>query len=337
LHGALVLQGETDNVTAKESILLKLDSAGIRCIDSITVLPSVPFSQKPFAIVNLSAANLRKSPNHSSELVTQVLMGMPLKMLKQEGGWILVKCPDRYTGWVDDEAIVPITADSFETYRNAGKIIFVDLAGTAWREIGPRKEALTDLVAGNILILNEKSGGNCRVTLPDGRTGWVSDESVMDYQDFIHTAVPDGHRLIVTAKSMMGIPYVWGGTSVKGMDCSGFTKTVYFLNGLTLPRDADQQAAAGIMVDERREFGKLLPGDLLFFGRRNKDDSSITHVGIWIGDMRYIHASGRVRINSMDSAQSDFDRFNYNRYIQSNRLQGNVAQSDFLDPDLTLK
>jgi SH3-like domain-containing protein len=338
MEGRVVIIGETDLAMAKNAIIQKLDSSVIKYIDSIELLPSATVSALPFALVNLSAANLRKSPGHSSELVTQALMGYPVKILKRERNWYLVRCPDKYIGWVEEDEITPISGDSLETYRKADKIIFTGLFGSVINKNSNASEPVADLVAGNILILIRDTGGFYEVRLPDGRMGFMDKNSTMKFELFIREKKPEAGSLVETARSMLGIPYLWGGTCVKGMDCSGFTKTIYSMNGLDLPRDADQQAAVGETVDDSRRFDRLEPGDLLFFGRREPGDTEpdITHVGMWIGHMRYIHASGRVRINSMDSASADFSRYNYNRYIKSKRVAGKVTRSDILDPELIL-
>ncbi|UWX54951.1 C40 family peptidase [Maribacter litopenaei] len=156
----------------------------------------------------------------------------------------------------------------------------------------------------------------------DGREGFVKKEEASLYDTWIDGLNPSQESLVTTSKTLIGVPYLWGGTSTKGMDCSGFTKTIYFLNGVIIPRDASQQVHTGMSVDTTKNFDQLQKGDLLFFGRKATDSTAekVVHVGMWIGNNEFIHASDRVRISSMEEGAENFDEYNLNRYLRSKRV-----------------
>jgi cell wall-associated NlpC family hydrolase len=151
---------------------------------------------------------------------------------------------------------------------------------------------------------------------------FIDKREAEDYIQWLEHLNPTTAALVSTSKRLMGVPYLWGGTSTKGVDCSGFTKTIYFLNGMVIPRDASQQVHTGKSIDSTKNFDNLVEGDLLFFGRKATDSTSekVVHVGMWIGNNEFIHASEMVRISSMDSNAANFDEWNLNRYLRTKRI-----------------
>ena len=323
-EGKFVLRGETTNPKALARLKQKLDSANIEYIDSIQVYPAQDLEGKTNALVRISVANIRSNPQHSAELATQATLGTPLKVLKKEGEWYLVQTPDKYLSWVDHGGVTLLSNEELEEWKASEKLIFTAAFGEVYEAASKNEGIVSDAVAGNIFELRGVKNGFFEVEFPDDRTGFIETSKAEKYEDWLENLETSEESIVQTSKRFMGLPYLWGGTSAKGVDCSGYTKTVFFMNGMIIPRDASQQVHAGELVDEAKEFEKLQPGDLLFFGTPATDSTKekVVHVGIWIGDNQFIHSSGRVHVSSMDAAASNFDEFNYNRYLRTKRLLG---------------
>jgi len=262
------------------------------------------------ALVNNSVIHLRREPSSTKELVTQALLGTPVRILKTEGGKSLIQVPDGYIGWVNTAEMHLLDQEGLTAYREAEKLVYNAQYGLSYSE--PNKESMpvTDLVIGNILCKVSEESGFTQVKYPDGRQGWVkSSELVPAEEVFYKTTLKE--NLVQTALKFHGIPYLWGGTSSKNIDCSGLVCNVYFMNGIQLPRDADMQALIGKELTTEFVADGLEPGDLLFFGRKASEgkEENVTHVAMYIGNGEYIHSAGyreRVSINSMDSTMESF-------------------------------
>ncbi len=317
-----VLTGETNMPAAKAALLSKLTAAGISFQDSIQVLPLADLKDKTNAVVTLSVANLRSEPKHPAELATQATMGTPLKVWKQKSGWYLVQTPDHYLAWVDGSGIKLMDNTAFAAWQKGEKLLYTLPYGFAYAAPDKGGATVSDLVYGDVMVLKNQTKEFYEVGFPDGRTAFVSLPEAEKYAKWAATRQPTEQNLVETSKKLMGLPYLWGGTSFKGVDCSGFTKTVYFMNGLVLPRDASQQVHVGEPIDTQNGFQNMRPGDLLFFGSKAKDGrpERVVHVGMWIGNNEFIHSAGRVRISSMDPASPNFDEPELKRFLRAKRV-----------------
>ncbi|WP_144607122.1 C40 family peptidase [Algoriphagus algorifonticola] len=315
------LRGETDQIEALEQILETWESAGIEIKDEVTRLPSTELGDKTRALVTISVANIRSQPKHSAELATQALLGTPVRVLKKDDSWYLVQTPDGYLSWVDQAGIQLMSEDELANWFIQSKVVFTPLSGHIWQDQS-QSMMVSDLVAGNILAVKEVQSKWLEVQLPDGRNGWVQASEVMPWEQWIASRETSPKNLVSTAKSMMGIPYLWGGTSIKGVDCSGFTKTIFYLNGKVIPRDASQQVNEGLEVDTDKNWDNLEVGDLLFFGEKATEEKKerVVHVGMWIGNNEFIHSRGRVRISSFDPNSPNYDEYELNRYLRTKRI-----------------
>jgi len=321
INDSIVIAGETNIPEARTGLMGELKDIYPNLVDSIRILPGMDLGEDYRAVVNLSVANIRSEAGHSAELSTQATLGTPLNVLKKKGGWFLVQTPDQYLGWLDFGGLELMNEQLFQKWKQSEKVVYTETYGFALDSTGKH---LSDLVAGNIMKKNSQNDTAYQVSFPDGRTGYVSLKEALPYQEWIAQLQLSQETLVATSRKMMGLPYLWGGTSYKGVDCSGFTKTVYFLNGLILPRDASQQVRTGKLVDDQKQWENLQPGDLLFFGRSATDSTRerVVHVGMWIGDNQYIHSSGRVMINSMDPNAANYDEYNDDRYLRTKRILG---------------
>jgi len=317
-----ILKGETNLPEAVKALKTRLAIDSIAFVDSIQVLPADYLGKKTKAIINISVANLRSNPSHSSELATQSTLGTIVKVYKQEDDWYYVQTPDKYLAWVDAGGIELADAQKAENWDGDEKIIYTQTYGHAYSSPDENTSIISDLTAGNRLTILKYADKNYIVRFPDGRNAYIRKNEAEPYDSWLKNLNPTNETLVSTGKALMGVPYLWGGTSTKGVDCSGFTKTIYFLNGMVIPRDASQQVHTGITVDSTGNFEKLQDGDLLFFGSKATDSTKekVVHVGMWIGNNEFIHASGRVLISSMDKASKNYDEYNRNRYLRTKRI-----------------
>lgn len=316
------LKGQTNLPDALDELTKKMDSAGISYTNSVQLLPEASLEGKTYGVVTISVANIRSAPKHSAELATQATMGTPLNVLKKDGSWYLVQTPDQYISWVDAAGIEVMDKKAFDQWENSPKVVFTGLLGYVY-ESEDKSMMVSDLTAGNLLRQVAEDQNHYQVALPDGRQGFLDKNLAMPFDEWITSRSLSDQNLISTAKNMMGVPYLWGGTSIKGVDYSGFTKTVYFLNGQVIPRDASQQVHEGELVDTEKNWDKLEVGDLLFFGRKATGDrpERIVHVGMWIGNDSFIHSRGRVRISSFDPDSPNYDEYELGRYLRTKRIR----------------
>ena len=317
-----ILKGETNLPEAVKALKTRLATDSIAFVDSIQVLPADYLGKKTKAIINISVANLRSNPSHSSELATQSTLGTIVKVYKKKDDWYYVQTPDKYLAWVDAGGIEMADELKAENWDGDEKIIYTQTYGHAYSGPDENTSIVSDLTAGNMLTIVKYTDKNYIVRFPDGRNAYVRKNEAQPYDFWLKNLNPTNENLISTGKTLMGVPYLWGGTSTKGVDCSGFTKTIYFLNGMVIPRDASQQVHTGKFIDSTKNFQNLVEGDLLFFGRKATDTTAekVVHVGMWIGDNEFIHASGRVKISSMDKASKNYDEYNLNRYLRTKRI-----------------
>ena len=326
-NGQLRLTGYTtvpDVVRALDSLA---EAAGPGSSNDVRLLPERALTH-PFGLIRTSVANIRTEPGHSQELTSQALLGTPIELLDETDGWYLIRTPDRYLAWLEEGAFVGMDRSGLESWFSAQLSTCVPAQSVVLDRPGGR--VVSELVAGCLVKLTgTRSGELVEVRLPDDRRGYVRGAELRPYQTL---AQPERVRIdavLQTAFAQVGRPYLWGGTSPKAMDCSGFTKTAYYLNGYVIPRDASQQVHAGVDVPLDDGLTQLQRGDLLFFGSYRDDGSErVTHVGFYLGKGRFLHAGADndyITENSLLEKDPDFAPHRKGSLLRARRLREGAA------------
>lgn len=287
--------------------------------------------EKRMAVVEFSTAYLRLKPDYESPLETQELMGTVVEITAEEGYWREVITPQPYKAWCTDQGLVEMTEEELKAYQEAPKVIYQELYGHIHTKPSAKSPTICDLVGGDVLRMADPSrklkGKWTKVMLPSGKTGYVPSKELKHHNGFVSIAMGEGsaesispevtEAIIAQAERLLGVPYLWGGMSAKGVDCSGLVRIAHIMNGILLPRNASQQIKCGDRVDLK----DLQRGDLVFFGTPATDEKPIriTHVGIYLGNNRIIHSSHRVRVNSLIPEDSDYYE-NAHRLVAAIRL-----------------
>jgi len=321
---ALVLKGEVEDAAAKDAALKAARDAGhANVVDRIVVLPDASVGPRGLGVVTVSVGHMRAQPRHAAELVNEVLMGAPVTLLKKQSGWYYVKAgTEKYLGWMEPDHVALMTPDELKAWNTAPKVIATTYFALVQETASHVAQPVTDVTIGDVLKSNGVRSGWVDVELPDGRKGTIEQLFVQDLGAWktSRRATPDD--IEKTAKMFFGVSYLWGGTSAHGFDCSGFVKTVFFLNGIDLPRDADQQGEQGQEVSIDRDFADLRKGDVVFFGPRPTGDRTqhISHVGIYVGNKEFIHCAGRVKRNSFDPKSPLYSENLLKRLVRARRM-----------------
>lgn len=305
------LKGKIDDAELYQKVKDLLVNSDL--VEGLELLPSKELTDT-LAYINVSVGNIRSKAAESAELSTQALLGTPLRVLEKAGSWFRVQTPDAYIGYIENSAIA--FDDSFDA--QADKVIYIGDLGFSYQNASLNGLKVSDLTFGNLFKKLEEGAMSTKVQYPDGRVAYISSEELKPIADFVNDAKPK--EVTASSHEFMGIPYLWGGTSLKGVDCSGFTRTSYMMNGIYLPRDASQQALVGDSIDTSSGFDNLEEGDLLFFGRQTDKGNKVTHVAIYLGNLKFIHSSGMVRYGSFDPESEFYDSYNLNRFLLAKRI-----------------
>ncbi len=317
-----VLRGDVDNAAAKQAAASAAALTGFNVIDQIVVLPGKNLEDRLWGIATLSVVNVREKPGNPAEMGTQILTGEVFKVWKKQTNWFLVQTADHYVGWAEGGGFVNCTRAEADRWNAAPHLIVTAYEERILEQPDAGAPPVSDVVMGGRVKRLGESGDWFKVELADGRAGFLAKKSAMDYAEWQATRRPTPENIERTARSFLGRPYSWGCNSIRGMDCSGLTKLVFFLNGIQLARDASEQCHQGVEVPLQGNLENLKKGDLLFFGHRATRDKPewINHTGIYLEDKQFIQASELVRISSLDSASSLRDERRIKTLLHARRI-----------------
>lgn len=261
----------------------------------ITIILPIIFSfsllsQEKQGVVLKSVENMHRNPDEMSEVVSQAIIGTNIKILKSEKidgkDWFYIETPDTYKGWIMAQSI-RVYKEGEKPYASEGKVFEVEsmIAYIYKVEDVTKHKPLTFATISAVLEVGNCGERWCDVTLPSGEKGWVQrgDGFIRDAKERRKLTVDE---MISQAMRFLGVPYLWGGKTPLGLDCSGFVQLVFKLAGVELLRDAYMQFDQEGL--EKVEKGKERKGDLVFFGR---EGGKISHVGIMINEKEFINAT----------------------------------------------
>ena len=302
-HGAVVLLGHTTEDAAVNTLASRIKALpGVRSVaDDVVRLPRGLPEVQQHAVIRSAVAPVYQEPRIPSPQITQIVLGSRVELLSRDGVWCRTRGEDGYIGWI-----------------HAG---YLEVGSAEWARAWERAENGEPVVSLGAELVDESGRAIARLpwgaravrfshkmyALPDGRRGMLGSGELVPVDRLFDWFPPRGDSVTRTARRWLGAPYLWGGVTFGGVDCSGLTQAVLWMHGIALPRDSDLQARVGTLVEPGTRFEHLRSGDLLFF---SEESQRITHVAIGLGESAIIHSSltnGGVALNDV-VGDTDFER-----------------------------
>ncbi len=289
--------------------------AGLFLIFTATILaPDVPFAQdikdesfagKPiYTRVNINVADVRAEPKRRSERVSQVLFNELVEIIEDQERYYRIRQKDGYTGWVRKQFL-----SEHDGFQGEGPFIVIENLATALLKPDPFSKRVTSIPFG-CLLYGQEINGFLKIFSERYGEFFINSEDYLDIKKFYKAAGLDSASIAIEGNKFLGTPYLWGGRSFFGIDCSGFVQTIMNRFDIALPRDSKDQIRAGVEI--RRE--DIKAGDLLFFPR---------HVTLALSRDLMIHSTpsnGGVAYNSLDPQSRIYSKYHDESFITARRV-----------------
>lgn len=252
----------------------------------VLLAPASPARRE--AVVVRTVENMYSAPALDKDVVSQATLGQVVALLETRGPFRRIETPDRYRGWIAAAALLPYLGASAPRYASKGPVAeVVTLMANVYREASvtsARPKIQAPLSARLEVTGAAVKEGWHRVRLPSGESGYIQAGDVRLGDGADAKSRGSETELVASARRFLGVPYLWGGMTARGLDCSGFMSLVFRMNGVELLRDADLQFDDPSL--QKVERADLRSGDLVFFGKKK-----VTHVGLYVGEGRFLSAT----------------------------------------------
>lgn len=285
-----------------------------------------------WGIVNVSVCNLRQDGSYTAEARSQALLGTPLRIL-QKSEWWEVEAPDHVTAWVHPSAVRGVTREQLSEWNSQRQVVVTATYAFVYQLPSAKAQTVSDVVAGDRLKLISCRDRYFYVEYPDGRQGFIRRADSEELNSWRERVERTPESIVSTAQKLMGVPDMAGGTSTKGVDSDGLIRTVLFQHDILVPRDMERQASLGVRIFTSASLNNLSCGDLLVFGDKDpmdKDNATVKHVGLYLGNGEFIHSYGWVKTNSLLPESKNYDAFYAGHLLWAQRFLPFINRSSDL-------